>query len=142
MKKNKRNILSLFGNSSLSITRSRLKTFEEVVAQETEALNYVEYCSNTNEAKEITAKHFSKEPYPEAVFCMSDEILIGVMRSLQEMKINIPGKTSVIALSDGFWPQLYTPEITYVETSGFKPGKLAFTRMIDYFENKTTPAEL
>ena len=73
---------------------------------------------------------------------MSDEILIGVMRSLQEMKINIPGKTSVIALSDGFWPQLYTPEITYVETSGFKPGKLAFTRMIDYFENKTTPAEL
>lgn len=142
MKKNKRNILSLFGNSSLSITRSRLKAFEETVAKETEALNYVEYCSNTHEAKEITAKHFSKEPYPDAVFCMSDEILIGVMKSLQELKIVIPGKTSVIALSDGFWPKLYTPEITYVETSGFKLGKLAFTRMIDCIENKTTPAEL
>jgi len=73
---------------------------------------------------------------------MSDEILIGVMKSLQEMKINIPEQAGVISLSDGFLPSIYTPEITYIETSGYKLGKLAFTRMMNCMDGKTEPVEL
>ncbi|MBL7703878.1 MAG: substrate-binding domain-containing protein [Ferruginibacter sp.] len=102
----------------------------------------VEHCSNTQDARDITQKYFSKKTKPEAVFCMSDEILIGVMKTLNELKIAIPATTGVIALSDGFFPTIYTPEITYIETSGYKLGKLAFKRMINCMTEKTGPSEL
>jgi LacI family transcriptional regulator len=37
----------------------------------------------------------------------------------------------VIAISNGYIPKLYFPEITYVETSGYKLGKLAFESMMN-----------
>jgi LacI family transcriptional regulator len=110
--------------------------------RENDVVINVEHCSNTLEAKNITKEYFSKKEIPDAVFCMSDEILIGVMKTLNEMKIEIPAKTSVITLSDGFLPTLYTPEITYIETSGYKLGKLAFTRMMNCMDGKNEPVEL
>ena len=142
IEKKKSKILALFGNSKLSITRSRLKSFNNIMVKKKNVSTYTEHCDTSMEAKNITTQYFSKKGYPDAVFCMSDEILIGVMKSLQELKIDIPVKTSVIALSDGFWPQLYTPEITYIETSGYKLGKLAFTRMMNCMDGKTEPVEM
>ena len=139
LKKKKNRILSLFGNKSLSITRNRYEAFKIEISANKEIVNYAEYCNSSLEAKNISYRYFSKRNFPDAVFCMSDEILIGVMKSLNELKIEIPGQTSVIALSDGFLPTLYTPEITYIETSGYKLGKLAFTRMMNCIDgNKET----
>ena len=142
LEKNKKNILSIFGNISLSITRSRLQAFNLIVASKNEAVNNIEHCNSSAEAKNITDRYFSKKECPDAVFCMSDEILIGVMKSLNELKIEIPARTSVLALSNGFLPKLYYPEITYIETSGYKLGKLAFTRMMECIDGKTEPAEM
>lgn len=142
LEKNKKKILSVFGNKSLSITRSRLQAFNKMMALKKDVVNDNEHCSSSVEAKNITKQYFSKKEGPDAVFCMSDEILIGVMKSLNELKIEIPAKTSVIALSDGFLPKLYTPEITYIETSGYKLGKLAFTRMMNCLDGKTEPVEM
>jgi LacI family transcriptional regulator len=142
LEKKKKKILSLFGNKSLSITRHRLEAYNNIMLRENDVVINVEHCSNTQEAKNITKEYFSKKEMPDAVFCMSDEILIGVMKTLNEMKIEIPAKTSVLTLSDGFLPTLYTPEITYIETSGYKLGKLAFTRMMNCMDGKSEPVEL
>ena len=142
LEKNKKNILSIFGNISLSITRSRLHAFNLMIASKKKAINNIEHCNSSVEAKNITDGYFSKKKYPDAVFCMSDEILIGVMKSLNELKIEIPAKTSVLALSNGFLPKLYHPEITYIETSGYKLGKLAFVTMMHCINGKTEPVEM
>lgn len=42
----------------------------------------------------------------------------------------MPEALGIIAISNGFFPMLYHPEITYVETSGYKLGKLAFSGMM------------
>ncbi len=142
IEKKKDNILALFGNKNLSITKTRLKSFTETMAKQKKVIKNFEHCNNFTEAKNMTTEYFSKKISPDAVFCMSDEILIGVMKSLQDLKIPIPEKAAVVALSDGFWPQLYSPEITYIETSGYKLGKLAFTRMMNCMEGKTKPVEM
>ena len=142
LEKNKKNILAIFGNMSLSITRSRLQAFNVMMTSKKEVVNNIEHCDSSAEAKKITDQYFSKKECPDAVFCMSDEILIGVMKSLNELKIDIPHETSVLALSNGFLPKLYHPEITYIETSGYKLGKLAFIRMMDCIDGKTEPAEM
>jgi LacI family transcriptional regulator len=142
LEKKKKKILSLFGNKSLSITRHRLEAYNNVLLREQDVVIDVEHCSSTQEAGNITKQYFSKKEKPDAVFCMSDEILIGVMKTLNEMKIDIPAQTGVITLSDGFLPTIYTPEITYIETSGFKLGKLAFVRMMNCMDQPSKPVEL
>lgn len=142
IKNKKKHILSLFGNKALSISRRRLDAYTNIMLREQGLKIEVEHCSSTQEARNITKQYFSKKEKPDAVFCMSDEILIGVMKSLNELNIPIPSQTGVICLSDGFMPTIFTPEITYIETSGFKLGKLAFTRMMNCMDNKTEPVEL
>jgi LacI family transcriptional regulator len=142
LEKKKKKILSIFGNKALSITRHRLEAYNNVMLNEQDVTVNIEHCSNTPEARNITRQYFSKKEMPDAVFCMSDEILIGVMKTLNEMKIEIPAQVGVLTLSDGFLPTLYTPEITYIETSGYKLGKLAFTRMMNCMDGKTEPVEL
>lgn len=61
---------------------------------------------------------------------MSDEILAGAMKAIQQKGLKIPEDIGVIAISDGMIPKLFYPEITYAETSGFTLGKLAFNRMM------------
>jgi len=69
---------------------------------------------------------------------MSDDILSGVMKAVQQLQLKIPGDVKIISISnDGFIPKLFEPEITYVETSGYELGKLCFRRMTDYMNGKT-----
>ena len=60
---------------------------------------------------------------------MGDMILMGVMHAVHESKLNVPEDISIIGISNGLIPTLYDPKITYVETSGFKLGQLAFKQM-------------
>lgn len=142
LKKNKKKILALFGNKILSITRRREMAFHKIIAAQKASISHTEFCNNTMEAKEMAYQYFTKDQRPDAVFCMSDEILSGVIKCLHELKIDIPAETTVITLSDGFLPKLFTPEITYIETSGYKLGKLAFERMMNCMDGKVDPVEL
>ncbi len=142
LKHNKKNILAIFGNENLSITRARFKAFQKVISTEKDATIYNEYCNDSDIAKKITKKYFTKKEKPTAIFCMSDDILIGVMKCLNELKISIPSEVAVIALSDGFLPKIYTPEITYIETSGYKLGKLSFTKMLSCINGNADTEEL
>lgn len=131
VKKGKKNILAIFGNEQLSITKRRLKAFQKHFEQSKKIHLTVEYANNSKLAEEKTEYYFHQNQKPDAVFCMSDEILTGVMKSMQKMNLHWPSDTGIISLSDGFFPKLYYPEITYVETSGYKLGKLAFERMME-----------
>jgi LacI family transcriptional regulator len=143
IKKKKKNVLALFGNKEMSITRKRLPAFERIFienAPETKLI--IEHANSPEEAYTVTKHMLSKNEKPDVIFCMSDEILTGVMKIMQQLQIKIPDTVSVIALSNGFIPTLYFPEITYVETSGKKLGKLAFQRMIDHIAGKTFIQEI
>ena len=68
------------------------------------------------------------------VFCMSDEILTGVIMAINQMGLKMPQDIAVLAISNGFIPKLTNPEITYIETSGAVLGKRAmqtFTEIIE-----------
>ena len=60
---------------------------------------------------------------------MGDMILMGVMHAIHETKLKVPDDIAVIGISHGLIPTLYNPKITYIETSGYKLGKLAFKQM-------------
>jgi len=136
--KGKKSILAIFGDERFSITRKRLEAFNEVFrsAGLSDQVNVV-YAHSTEAARELLLMQ-PPNSY-DAVFCMSDEILTGVMRGIQSRKLQVPEDIGVIAISNGFFPRLYYPEITFVETSGQKLGRLAFEQMKTMIDGDLTP---
>ena len=141
--KEKKSVLALFGNESMSITRKRFNAFKQTYFSALpNALVHTVHADSTEEAKQLTEQYFDENGLPEAVFCMSDEVLIGAMKVLQQRKIDIPNEVAVIAISNGFFPQLFHPVISYIETSGTKLAQLAFNRMMACLAGSTFVQEL
>jgi LacI family transcriptional regulator len=132
-------VLAIFGNPELSITRKREQTFNKILGDKLLPKNLTEVNAvSSKEAELETTKALKSKNKPEVIFCMSDEVLTGVMKSIQKSKLSIPEDVAVVSISnDSFIPSLYEPEITYIETSGYELGKLAFKRMLDYIGGKT-----
>ena len=143
LQKKKKKVLGLFGNSGLLITQKRLQAFTEIFQQPHIKTKLVTGTAlSFEEAYSITLDHLTQKNKPDTIFCMSDEILTGCMKAVQKLKLNIPEDVAIIALSNGIIPKFYYPEITYVETSGYKLGKLAFTRMMACLSGHTFIQEL
>jgi LacI family transcriptional regulator len=129
IEKGKKNVLALFGHPHLSITKLRYASFKSYFDLHAKDSN-VEYHfpEKVETSRELCLELF-KNKIPDAVFCMGDMILIGVMHAVHELNLKVPEDTSIIGISNGLIPTLYNPRITYVETSGFKLGQLAFKQM-------------
>ena len=121
-------ILALFGDPALSITRKRRKAFEDAFASRSvEAEVQIKHAASRAEAEHIASSLSNMHSErPDTVFCMSDEILVGVMAAVNDAGLNIPDDLSILALSNGFFPSLFKPGIAYVETSGEKLGRKSF----------------
>ncbi len=137
--KNKKKVLGIFGNPALSITQKRLYAFREIFRKNNcaDTLQII-HALSAEEARLEVMRICKLKNRPDVIFSMSDEILFGVIKAIQILKIKMPDEISLITISnDGFIPKLFEPEITYVETSGHDLGKLAFKRMKDYLAGKT-----
>lgn len=131
IEKKKQNVLALFGHPHLSISRVRSKTFVDTFKQQLPSANItVDFPEQPEPSKEIALKALQSANPPDVIFCMGDLILIGVMRAIHELNLKVPEDVAVISISNGFIPTMYNPVITYVETSGYKLGKLSFSQML------------
>ncbi len=134
-------VLVILGHENLSLSRRRRKGFEmAVLAKSDMKVRYV-YADAIEKAEEETVSFLEGDPDQPLVFAMSDEILCGVMRGIQRLAIAVPDKCKILALSAGFFPSLYMPAISYIETSGYKLGKECFQRMRVISANKVEPME-
>lgn len=136
--KKKKKILAIFNHPNLSTTKQRWKSFKETFAgQSPETLIDAAFVLNADEARKITFASLTSQTPPEAIFCMDDVILTGVINAIHETGLSAEEEQSIVAISNGLIPTMYKPAITYVETSGYKLGKLAFTRMMECLSGKT-----
>ncbi len=86
--KKKQNILALFGDSNLLISKTRAAAFQKITAPHKNITVHYQYCNSAEAAKKVSKLYFSKKQKPDALFCMSDEILIGAMKSLQILEVD------------------------------------------------------
>ncbi|NBV09922.1 MAG: LacI family transcriptional regulator [Chitinophagia bacterium] len=138
-----KHVLAIFGDPALSISQKRKQAFQQFM-EKYAPKTHCTYVNTHSSAEAETAfdKHLSKTQKFDTVFAMTDEILIGVMKSIQAHNIKVPKEIGVISISNGFIPNLYHPTISYVETSGFELGKLAFVQMLANIKGGKTLTEL
>jgi LacI family transcriptional regulator len=141
IKHHKQKVVALFGKQEFSITKKRQAAFTKYLNEKAPDIKVItEYVDSSEMATTVTEKNLKKKP--DIIFCMSDEILAGTMKALKKRKISVPDSISVIAISNGFIPELFDPEITYIETSGFELGKAAFNRLLSFFTGQTQVQEI
>lgn len=140
---NKKNIIGVFGDPRMSITQKRLTAFENYFSNNNDQTTItIIHATNSEDAETLISNQLNDKKKADAIFCMSDELLIGAMKAVQIKKLSLPTDIGLIAISNGFVPKLYYPTITYVETSGHKLGKLAFTHLMACISGSTAVNEL
>jgi LacI family transcriptional regulator len=143
IKRNAKKVLAIFGDDALSITQKRKAAFQKFMNDFAPKIHCsLAHANNTKDAELIMKRFADKKQKVDTVFCMTDEILIGVMRTIQELQLKVPNEIGVISISNGFIPHLYYPQISYVETSGHELGKLAFVQMMANMKGGKTLTEL
>lgn len=143
IQKKKKHVLALFGHPHLSISQLRHKAFMETMEKHSPKTKItVDWPEQIEASHNAFLKKWKEKDKPDVVFCMGDMILIGVMRAIHELKLSVPEDIAVIGISNGLIPTMYNPKITYVETSGFKLGKLAFEQMMNSLHNKPLQKEV
>jgi LacI family transcriptional regulator len=141
--KKKKKVLALFGHPHLSITQKRCASFEQTFAKRSSKTELeIEYPESIKESKRVTLLALQKAKRPDVIFCMGDLILIGVMAAIHELNLKVPEDISVIGISNGLIPTMYNPKVTYVETSGYKLGKLAFRQMLAALKQEIVRPEI
>lgn len=143
IEKKKKRVLALFGHPHLSITKIRCASFQETFAKHSPKTKLtIDYPENITESKRVALDALKDKNRPDTIFCMGDQILMGVMHAVHKLKLKVPDDISIISISNGLIPTLYDPKITFVETSGFKLGKLAFAQMLSCLRNDSTQEEV
>ena len=143
IKKGKKRVLALFGHPHLSISKIRCATLKETFAEQSPQTKLnIEFCEGSAESKRIVLEALKGEDRPDVIFCMGDLHLMGTMYAVHQLKLKVPDEIAIISISNGLIPTLYDPKITYVETSGYKLGKLAFSQMHSCLKNEETEEEV
>ena len=144
LEKNKKKVLAIFAPLGLSISQKRLKAFQLAFQQHQAAPELMVYhTDSTADTKTYIKEILSTEARPDTIFCMTDVILQITMKAVLESKLRIPQDVAIITISNSdFFPKLYTPEITYVETSGYKLGTLALSAMMNCVKEDVPYQEL
>jgi LacI family transcriptional regulator len=143
IEKKKKKVFALFGHPHLSISKIRHASLKETFKKKSPKTKFTAlFLEGIAESEKATLEVLKSKSKPDVIFCMGDMHLIGVMRAVHKLKLKVPDDIAIITISNGLIPTMYDPKITYVETSGFKLGKLAFTQMLSCLKNDTTTEEV
>ncbi len=73
----------------------------------------------------LTKEMFQRDPLPTALFVVNNQMAIGALQALIELKIRIPKDISFISFDDMEWYPFLDPPLTTVEHSPYLIGKAA-----------------
>lgn len=79
--------------------------------------------------------------YPQAIFCLSDEMALGVLHHARQLQIDVPAKLSVIGFDDIAEAARTVPPLTTVIQPGFQIGREALLLLVQIITGKVTSME-
>lgn len=138
IKNGRRRICGLFGNPNLTISKLRYAGFANALKKAGLDVvpEFIIFANDIDQTRSAMLTIFQNPKPPDAVFAMSDELLVGTMEAVNICNLKIPEEVSIISISDGQAPYFYNPPITHVEHSGKQVGKKAAELLFEIIDNK------
>jgi LacI family transcriptional regulator len=118
---NCKNILAVFGNKNMHITKKREAGFFNIINENSSIKYQTIYSDSAEEAKEAIKNIDNLEQF-DGIFAMSDEVLAGVNIALQIKKITDFQSLKIMAISEGIIPQYFNSNYEYIKNDGLAMG--------------------
>jgi LacI family transcriptional regulator len=67
---------------------------------------------------------------PTAVLAYNDQIAVGILRSMRQMRIAVPGDVSIVGFDDIFASSLVTPSLTTIAAPLRRMGAIAVKNLV------------
>ena len=83
----------------------------------------------------------SRKQSPTAIFCLNDEMAMGVIHTARRRKIRIPDDLSVVGVDDIRYARYTDPPLTTVAQPMRQMGEIAVRVLLDLLSGKPAPAE-
>ncbi|WP_040670417.1 LacI family DNA-binding transcriptional regulator [Nitritalea halalkaliphila] len=95
--------------------------------------DWVKHCVQINEAEGYRfAKELLEGPNPpDAFFCITDLVALGVLRYLKEQKIEVPGEVGLMGFSNWKLAEISSPALSTVDQHGYEIGVRATQMLLD-----------
>lgn len=136
-----RHIGGAFDDPHLSISRHRLEGYEQALRDlDLEFRPEWVFHADSSEIAQEKLAHILRLPErPDAIFTMSDQLLVGVMQACLAQGVAIPQDIAIAAISNGLVPNFWQPPITYVHHSGEEVGAIAADVLFRAISEESVP---
>ena len=133
-----RNILGIFGNPNLTITRERMLGFRQAFADHQTELREEQLLvvDNSQQLQSILPLLLRAPLAYTGIFTMSDELLFQSFYLIQQSQRKIPDEISLIAISDGILAHHLYPAITHIQDAGYQLGQQATTLLLQHLRQR------
>lgn len=135
-----RNIAIINGHDQAFVSRERLQGFEEALEEYSvmpDAKLVFNGMFSEDGGAEAMYQILIRHPEVTAVFCASDLMALGAMRTLERMGRNVPGDISVVGFDDINISAYCSPKLTTIRQDKYELGYQAAQMLIDMLENRT-----
>lgn len=132
-----KNILGVFGNSDLQITKKRYLGFKRSILDNDVISNDLFLPSKDRRMIHILEKMLLKNNY-DGIFIMSDEILSQIYPILIRLNL-FPEKIQITVISGGILPYQIYPPISFIHHSGYEIGKKAIQTLLKLKDGDPSP---
>jgi LacI family transcriptional regulator len=99
---------------------------------------YIIYCDAISEEEgEVYMEKLLQLPNPpDAVFCITDLVALGVIKTLKKHKIAIPSEIAIVGFSNWKLAEIVSPSLTSIDQHGYQMGVEAVRMLIKKLEDK------
>jgi LacI family gluconate utilization system Gnt-I transcriptional repressor len=84
----------------------------------------------------LFADLLSRTPDIDAVFCVNDDLALGVLFECQRRQISVPGQMAIVGFNDLEFMAATVPTLTSVRTNRYEMGRHAVSMVIDAIEGR------
>ncbi|MCB0630102.1 MAG: LacI family DNA-binding transcriptional regulator, partial [Lewinella sp.] len=120
-------ICGAFDDPHLSISSRRREGYEQALQRLNLPLReeWIFHANSSEVAQEKMIKILQLPDRPDAIFSMSDQLLVGIMQACLSLGLHIPEDITVAAISNGLVPNFWQPPIPFMQHSGKDVGTMA-----------------
>jgi LacI family transcriptional regulator len=133
-----KNILCVFGNENLEITRRRENSLMQKLLENNIKTTKI-YAGNETLARDLISQTIVLENYDD-VFAMCDDVLAGLFSAFTRLNIS-PKDYIITAISNGILTNFLSKNISIVKHDGFEMGKVTGYKILEKIESKTPQIE-
>lgn len=120
-------IAMITGPRDVSTSADRVAGYQQALAEAGLGNNELVYYGGFNQESghELTEQAMMHSPRPTAIFGANNFITIGIIKALQDLKVNVPGDVSVVGFDDLPESMLLSPFLTVAAQPAYEMGRMA-----------------